>query len=179
LCGATKHDVIDAGVAQGVAIAADRRRCRAIDHWVDRLQNGIGVQRIGLAVDAQTRQLFGLVNLKDIGRGLESGAVDMAAILADGGVALDQLRKGVGLELIEQIQALGPAEIVEPVSSLQCFHLVFEDIGEAGSKHRAKGHLLFSEAADPEIDGVEPAERATGIGSAPVEGRGGHCSPCH
>jgi aldehyde:ferredoxin oxidoreductase len=50
---------------------------------------------------------------------------------------------------------LRPAEIVEPVTKLQRFHLRFENRSEGGTQHAAEGHDAFGHAADPKVDVVK------------------------
>src|SRR5262245_33737361 len=70
----------------------------------------------------------------------------------------DQRGKGVVLHFAEQMQAVEALQIVEAVAALQILHLHFENEVEGRTEHAAKGHDLFGEAADPEIDVFETAE---------------------
>ena len=85
------------------------------------------------------------------------------------GVAHDHRGEGVGLHLAEQVQAVEALQVVEAVGVLQLLHLDFEDEVEGRAEHAAERHDLFGQAADPEIDVVEAAERAAGIGAGAVE----------
>ena len=76
------------------------------------------------------------------------------------GVAHDQRGEGVVLHLAEQMQAVEALQIVEAVAVLQLLHLDFEDEVEGRAEHAAERHDLLGQAADPEIDVVEAAERA-------------------
>ena len=75
------------------------------------------------------------------------------------GVAHDHLGEGVVLHLAEQMQAVEPLQVVEAVAVLQLLHLHFEDEVEGRAQHAAERHDLFGQAADPQIDVVEAAQR--------------------
>ena len=85
------------------------------------------------------------------------------------GVAHDHLGEGVVLHLAEQMQAVEALQVVEAVAVLQLLHLHFEDEVEGRAQHAAERHDLFGKAADPEIDVVEAAQRAAGVGAGGVE----------
>ena len=85
--------------------------------------------------------------------------------IAEIGVAHHEFGEGVVLEFVEQVEALGARQVVEPVGILQVLHRHLEDEAEGRAQHAAERHLLFGEAADPEVDGVQAAERAAGIGA--------------
>ena len=70
-----------------------------------------------------------------------------------------RLAKELSLHLAEEVQTVEPLQIVEAVAALQVLHLHFEDEVERRAEHAAERHGLFGEAADPEIDVVEAAER--------------------
>ncbi|KFC68861.1 hypothetical protein FG93_03482 [Bosea sp. LC85] len=129
---AAEDDVIDARVAQIIAVGPGCRGVVADDHRTDGLQHQVGMGRVRLAVEAQPRDLLGRVHLEDVSGRLEGCAVDMRrSVVTRVGVAHQELRKGIRLQFVQKVQALGTAEIVEPVAGLQLLHLVFEDIGEA------------------------------------------------
>ena len=69
----------------------------------------------------------------------------------------------------EEMQAVEPLQVVEAVAVLQLLHLLLEDEVEGRAQHAAERHGLLGEAADPEIDVVEAAERAAGVGAGGVE----------
>ena len=85
------------------------------------------------------------------------------------GVAHDHGGEGVVLHLAEQMQAVEPLQVVEAVAALQLLHLHFEDEVEGGAQHAAERHDLFGKAADPEVDVLEAAERAAGVGADGVQ----------
>ena len=85
------------------------------------------------------------------------------------GVAHDHAGEGIVLHLAEQMQAVEPLQVVEAVAALQLLHLHFEHEVEGRAEHAAERHGLFGQAADPEIDVVQAAERAAGIGAGGVE----------
>ena len=68
----------------------------------------------------------------------------------------DDFRELVVLELRREVGVRQARQIVEPVAVLQRFQLGFEDKVEAGTEHAAKRHFLLGQAADPEVDGVDP-----------------------
>ena len=72
------------------------------------------------------------------------------------GVGHDHAREEVVLHLGEHVQASQTFQIVEAVGILQRLHLRLEDEVEAGAEHAAEGHDLLGQAADPEVDGVDP-----------------------
>ena len=67
------------------------------------------------------------------------------------------------------MQAVEALQVVEAVAALQLLHLHFEDEVEGGAEHAAERHDLLGEAADPEVDVLEAAERAAGIGAEGVQ----------
>ena len=117
------------------------------------------------AVAIQVVELPGLVDLEDEAGGREHVRRQMGRV----GVAHDHGCEGVVLHLAEQVQAVEALQVVEAVAALQLLHLDFEDEVEGRAEHAAEGHDLFGQAADPEIDVVEAAERAAGIGAGGVE----------
>ena len=58
--------------------------------------------------------------------------------VAEIGVAHRQLGEGVVLEFIEQVEALGPRQVVEPVGVLEVLHRHFEDEAEGRAQHAAE-----------------------------------------
>ena len=86
----------------------------------------------------------------------EQLAVQMRRILiAEVGVAHHDVGEGVGLEVVEEVRALGPGQVVEAVAELQALHLEFEHVVEGRAQHAAEFRALFGKAADPEIDHVQ------------------------
>ena len=67
------------------------------------------------------------------------------------------------------MQAVEALQVVEAVAVLQLFELDFEHEIEGRAQHAAERHDLFGEAADPEIDVVEAAQRAAGVDAGGVE----------
>ena len=67
------------------------------------------------------------------------------------------------------MQPVEALQVVETVAVLQFLELDFEDEVEGRAEHAAEGHDLFGQTADPEIDVVEAAERAAGVGVRGVE----------
>ena len=77
--------------------------------------------------------------------------------------------EGIAFHLAEEVQAVEALQVVEAVAVLQALHLRFEDEVEGRAEHAAERHDLFGKAADPQIDVVEAAERAAGVGAGGVE----------
>ena len=67
------------------------------------------------------------------------------------------------------MQPVEPLQVVEAVAVLELFELHFEHEVEGRAQHAAERHDLFRQAADPEIDVVEAAQRAAGVGAGGVE----------
>lgn len=72
------------------------------------------------------------------------------------GVGHDNAREEVVLHLGEHVQTGQALQVVETVGILQSLHLRLEDEVEGGAEHAAEGHDLLGQAADPEVDGVDP-----------------------
>ena len=72
------------------------------------------------------------------------------------GVALDQLGEGISFELDQQIESCGARQVVEPVAVLEVFHLGLEDVVEGRAQEPAEDRRLFGEAADPQVDVIDP-----------------------
>ena len=160
--GTAEYDMVHAGIAQ-VIIGTVTIQILTDDHRADRLKDHVIVNRIGHTLKA-------LVQLKDVGRGQEHRAGQVRGIsCAQICVADRQFGPRVGFELVEQVHALRAAEVVEAVTSLQIFHLRFENEGEGRTKQAAKGHLLFGKTANPEIDQVEAGFLASPITRAVQE----------
>ena len=105
--------------------------------------------------DRQVVELPGLVDLEDQAGRREHVRRQMRRV----GVAHDHGGEGIVLHLAEQVQAVEPLQVVEAVAVLQLLHLHFEDEVEGRAEHAAERHGLFGQAADPEIDIVEAAQR--------------------
>ena len=73
------------------------------------------------------------------------------------GVAHHDRSKAVGLQLVQQIHALSAAQVIEAVAVLQQLHLRLKDKVEGCAQHAAELLLLFGQATDPKIDGVQAA----------------------
>ena len=86
-----------------------------------------------------------------VGRGECVGLQRVGAV----GVALDDLRERVALELGAQVHAGRAGQVVEPVAVLELLQLRLEDVVEAGAQQATEqvGHL--GEATDPEVDVVQ------------------------
>ena len=84
-------------------------------------------------------------------------------------IEADHLGEGVVLHFGEQMQPVEPLQVVEAVAVLQLFELDFEHEVEGRAQHAAERHDLFGQAADPEVDIVEAAQRAVGVGARGVE----------
>ena len=109
--------------------------------------------------------LLGLIDFEDEAGSREHVGRQVAGV----GIEADQLGEGVVLHLREQVQAVEALQVVETVAVLQLLELDFEDEVEGRAEHAAEGHDLFGQTADPEIDGLEAAERAAGVGARGVE----------
>ena len=88
--------------------------------------------------------------------------------MGDVGVGHDQLGERVVLELGQEVETGGAFQVVEAVAVLQLLHLRLEDEIEGRAEQAAERHLLFGEAADPQVDSVQAAEV-----SPPAIGAGG------
>ena len=163
--GAAEHDVVVAGVAQIVRLGAGGGRVVADDQR--REDAAAERDRCSRASPSPSRSLncLALVDLEDQARGREHVRRQMRRV----GVAHDHGGEGVVLHLAEQMQAVEALQVVEAVAALQLLHLHFEDEVEGRAQHAAERHDLFGQAADPEIDVVEAAERAAGVGAGGVE----------
>ena len=90
-----------------------------------------------------------------------SGVAKMSArergpsLVAEVGVAHDDVGHRVVLELVQEVETLNTREIVEPIRILEALQLRLEDEGEGRAEHAAEVHLLLGEAAHPEVDVVE------------------------
>ncbi|GJE17085.1 hypothetical protein AIGOOFII_1797 [Methylobacterium marchantiae] len=110
------------------------------------------------------------VEFEDVIRGREQRPVEVGRIEPPKvGVAHHQIGEGVRFEIVEKVQPLRPAQVVETVAVLEMLHLVFEDEIEGRAQHPAEFVQLFGQAADPEIDRVEAAQAAAGIGAGGVQ----------
>ena len=170
--GAAEDDVLAAAEFQQVAIdeaiavgvdgtedardlGLDRLQDRVVPGRVEqRAVEGIGaVERCNAAVvllfDQRVELEDHVGHFHDLGR--QVGRVQVTEI----GIAHDQVGERVGLEQVEQVHALGTAQVVEPVAILQVLHLVFEDEVEGGAQHAAELHDLLGQTADPQVDIVE------------------------
>ena len=67
------------------------------------------------------------------------------------------------------MQAVEPLQVVEAVAVLELLELNFKHEVEGRAQHAAERHDLFGQTADPEVDIVEAAERAAGVGAGGVE----------
>ena len=157
--GAAQEDVLGAGVAQVVRLNSGGRRIVAHDkRGEDAAADRIGPEKARVP-------LLALVDLEDeAGRG-EHVRGQMAGV----GVEADHLGEGVVLHFGQQMQAVEALQVVEPVAVLKLFELDFEHEIEGRAQHAAERHDLFGEAADPEIDVVEAAQRAAGVDAGGVE----------
>ena len=159
LVGAAQEDVVGAGVAQVVRLDSGGRRI------VAQHQRGEDASA-GRIVRAEARvPLLGLVDLEDEAGRREHVRGQMAGV----GVEADHLGEGVVLHFGQQMQPVEPLQVVEPVAVLQLLQLDLEDEVEGRAQHAAERHDLFGEAADPEIDVVEAAQRAAGVDAGGVE----------
>ena len=159
--------MVVAGIAQVVEFRAGGRRVVADDKRgqqagagrIGVLESAVAVEIVELAVHA--------VDLEDEAGGREHVRGQVGRV----GIAHDHCGEGIVLHFAEQMQAVEPLEVVEPVAVLQLFHLHFEDEVEGRAQHAAEGHDLFGEAADPKINVLEPAERPAGVDSGRIEKR--------
>ena len=67
------------------------------------------------------------------------------------------------------MQAVEALQVVEAVAVLQLLHLHFEDEVEGRAQHAAERHDRFGQAADPQIDIVQAAERTACISAGGIE----------
>ena len=142
------------------------------DLGVDRLQQRVVPGRIAARIAAVIVALRdGPVQFQDHVRGQEQVGVDMGGVdIAQRGVAHHHVGEGIGLQRVQHVQALDPRQVIEPVAVLQLLHLVFEDEAEGGAQHPAEFGDLLGQAADPQIDLVQPAPAVgRAIGAAPVQ----------
>ncbi len=65
------------------------------------------------------------------------------------GIAHHDVGKGVGLEVVEKVQALRPRQVIHAVAELQMLHLKLEHVVEGRTQHAAELWALLGEAADP------------------------------
>src|SRR3546814_7018203 len=79
------------------------------------------------------------------------------------GVGHDEIGKGVVFELVEQVEALRPREIIEAVKILKQFHLRFEHRVEGRTQEAAERHLLLGQAADPKIYLIDAGRRGRSV----------------
>ena len=159
LVGAAQQDVVGAGVAQVVRLNSGGRRIVAHD------QRGEDAAADRIGPEKPRVPLLALVDLEDeAGRG-EHVRGQMAGV----GIEADHLGEGVVLHFGEQMQAVEPLQVVEAVAVLELFELDFEHEVEGRAQHAAERHDLFGEAADPEVDVVEAAQRAAGVDAGGVE----------
>ena len=120
---------------------------------------------IGSAPEEARVPLLGLVDLEDEAGRREHVRGQMAGV----GVEADHLGEGVVLHFGEQMQAVEALQVVEAVAVLQLFELDFEHEIEGRAEHAAERHDLFGQAADPEVDVLEAAQRAAGVDAGGVE----------
>ena len=88
-------------------------------------------------------------------------------------VAQHELREGVVLELVHDVQTLRTGEVVEAVGVLQGLQVLLEHVVEARAEQTAEDHPVLGESADPEVDVVEP-----GLGGRRVHERRVGSSGC-
>ena len=87
-----------------------------------------------------------------VGRGERVGLQRVRAV----GVALDHLGERVALELGAQVHAGRAGQVVQPVAVLQVLQLRLEDVVERAAQQAAEQVGDLGEAADPQVDVVEP-----------------------
>ena len=153
--------MLAAGEAQIVGVSPGRARVVALDLApAHALQDRIIALRVGL----QLHRRIDLEIVVVVGEGVHAdvafddvvaGAADaVRAGIGQGRVLQDQLGEGVLLQLIQEVQTLGPGQVVEAVAVLQVLKLRLEHSVEGRAQHAAERHLLFGQTADPKINGV-------------------------
>ena len=157
--------MVVAGIAQVVEFRAGRRRVVA----KDKRGQQAGAGRIGVLESAVAVEIVELpvhaVDLEDEAGSREHVRRQVGRV----GVAHDHCGEGIVLHFAEQMQAVEPLQVVEAIAVLELFHLHFEDEVEGRAQHAAEGHDLFGQAADPQIDVLEAAERCRRVGSGRIE----------
>ena len=139
--------------AVSICVLADHRR-------IHRFEDGICAGGVIVTISAKAGVLAGLIHFKDVVRRVHQRIGNVGGFgVAKIGRADRKIGPGVGFQLVQQVQALRTAEVVEAVTILQLFHLHFENEGEGGTEHAAERHLHFSKAADPEINHVKAGFR--------------------
>ncbi|SLN48538.1 hypothetical protein LOS8367_02172 [Limimaricola soesokkakensis] len=165
--GAADHHVFAAAEAQRPAdvVAAIRGHAAvgAGHLGIERLQDRIVPHRIetgaigGSVVGVVVLLSDPAVQLEDhVGRDEDMRAQMRRVLIAEIAVAHDDVGERVLLKLVEHVQTLRAGQVVEPVAVLQALHLVFEDEVEGRAQHAAEFVQTFGEAANPEVDIVEP-----------------------
>ena len=152
-CGVTIE--VESAIADDLLVAVDGAQPR-----IEPIGDAFGIEVAEAVV-----VLLGLVDLELVVHRLE----DVTRKVGGVGVAGDHFRELVVLELRGQVQVCKARQVVEAVAVLQVLHLHFEHEVEGGAQHAAEGHLLLGKATDPEVDGVQAAERAAGIRVLGVE----------
>ncbi|MCY1526544.1 hypothetical protein D9M68_615750 [compost metagenome] len=125
-----------------------RGRGIVTDH--QRGEFGAAFGRVAVTVHADAGELAQRVDFEDQARGRE----DVGRQVRRVGVEHHQLGEGVVLQFGEEVEAGQTREVVEAVAVLQRLHLRLEDEVEGRAQQAAEGHLLFGQAADPQVDVV-------------------------
>ncbi|MND56423.1 hypothetical protein D3C80_475280 [compost metagenome] len=163
--GTTKHHMVFTGVAQVVGVGPGGFRVVA-NHQPEQR---VVTHRVIPPAGTKAGVLQQRVDLEYEGRGGE----DIRRQPADIGVLHHHLGEGVVLHLGEEVQPRQAAQVVEAVAVLQRLQLSLEDEVEGGAQQATEGHLLLGQAADPEVDQVNPrcgrAIRKIGIDARAVE----------
>ena len=143
-----EHDVFAAVVLQKVAVAI-RVHVTANEQWLDQVKHRVAIGGVGTDLDCGH-------NFQNAVRCVEQVAGEVALPhLAQVGVAHHERGKGVRFQFVEQVHALGAAQVIEAVAILQVQHLRLKHEVEGGAQHAAKLLLLFCQAANPEINGIQ------------------------
>ena len=140
---------VQAGRVRGVGLAVADRAVRHPDEH----QALVALRRRVIGDEAGDRSLQ-VGELELAVRGAEHVGLEALRVR----VAHDQLGERVALELRAQVEARRPVQVVEAVAVLQVGQLLLEDVVERRAEQAAEQVLRLGQAADPEVDVVEPGD---------------------
>ncbi len=143
--GATQHDVLVTGIADVVGVRACCQRAVAEHHLLAVFAQWVGIAQAFV-------ELLALVHFQVEARVGEHQARQVGGR----GVGHDQLGERVAFQFGVHRQASSALQVVEAVAVLQFLHLVLEHEVEGGAEHAAERGFRLRQAADPQVDGIDP-----------------------
>src|SRR5262245_38798200 len=158
---ATEHD----GVAEEVVISQE------VHLVIKVMMLSIGEQGVDVIVSQHLHQKLAGHGVAQPGRwivGIDCAGLDhvfrrhedVGTQMMRASVAHDQIGERVVLDLGAEVETLNARQVIEAIAILDRLHLVLKDEVEGGAEQAAEQVLLFSQAADPQVDRVKPGDRA-------------------